>query len=405
MSARAGIWLVCSGICLGLCLGTSVSADVLYLQQGGRIEGDLLNPDESPRRTYELKTIQGVKLHIPSSQVERVVVKSESERRYEQFAMTLPDTPAAHWDAAERCAAANLGEQRTYHLEQVIRLDPEHEKARHALGYSRLEGKWARQDETMEKRGFVRDGGTWKYPQELEMDQLKEEAESHTVKWRKDLNRWRDWLFSRDPQKSAQGEQAFRTVRDPAAAPALIELLRRPKEPTPVRLMYLDVLAQFNTVDSLVTLVKVSLEDGDQKMREKALEYLAKSKSKQVVRQYMKMLKHEDNTVVRRAAVALERMGDAEATPALIDALITTHKFVEGSAAMNPSFSKDGGGGGLSMGGGPKVVKKKLNNEPVLRALQALNPGTAYGYDQQKWRVWYASTHKPAPVASLRRSE
>jgi hypothetical protein len=57
------------------------------------------------------------------------------------------------------------------------------------------------------------------------------------------------------------------------------------------------------------------------------------------------------------------------------------------------------------MGGGPKVVKRKLKNEPVLRTLTALNPGVNLGFDQSSWRKWYKDQHKPKAIVSLRRSE
>ena len=384
----------------------AVRADVLILKHGGRVEGELLNPEETPRRTYLIKTLEGAKLSVAPNQVDRVVEKSEAERKYEAFVSKLPDTVAAHWDAAERCSKVGLlAEQRLFHLEQVVRLDPNHEDARHALGYSRIDGKWVRQAEAMESKGYVRAGGAWRLPQELELESVNAELEQREVKWRKDIRMWREWLKAgRDPQKAASAEVSIRAIRDPSALAPLIELAVRDKEPVPMRLMFIDALSQIGGPAALATVVKLALEDRDVKIRDRCLDKLEKAQSKPAVRQFIKNLQHEDNVIVQRAAVALDRMKDPEATPALIDALITTHKIVEGSSAMSPTFSNDGGGG-LSMGGGPKLVKTKFKNEPVLRTLTALNPGVNFGFDQLRWKDWYKEVNKPKGIVSLRRSE
>jgi hypothetical protein len=381
-------------------------ADVLFLNHGGRVEGELLNPEQSPRQNYLVQTPDGVKLTVPAAQVDRVVVKSDAVRKYETLLAKLPDTPEAHLDFAERCGKANLNEQRQFHLEQVLRLDPNHEAARHQLGYSRVDGKWTKPSETMEAKGYIRAGGAWRLPQELELDAAADEHDQKVSRWRKDFKIWRDWIVKgRDPQKVIQGEQSYRAVHDPLAAEALAELLTREKEPPALRLLYVDVLGQINATASLVTLVRLAVEDRDPAIRERCLDKLAKAQSKAAVRQFMKGLKHEDNVIVNRAAVALDRMKDPEATPALIDALITTHKLVEGGGSgISPTFTPEGGGG-LSMGGGQKVVKKQFKNETVLRTLTVLNPGVNLGFDQVSWKAWYASQNKPQTIVSLRRSE
>jgi hypothetical protein len=171
-----------------------------------------------------------------------------------------------------------------------------------------------------------------------------------------------------------------------------------------LRQLYVDVLAQIGGPAVLATLVRLTVEDRDPLVRERCLDKLATVQSKAAVRQFLKYLKHDENLAVQRAAVALERMQDPEAIPHLIDALITTHKVLEGGSAMSPTFTSDGGAG-LSMGGGPKLVKKKFQNEPVRRAPLSFQPGANYGFNQILWKDWYQQQHKPELNVSLRRSE
>lgn len=393
--------LFLSIVCISCLSASRARADVFYLTSGGRVEGELLNPDESPRKTYLVQIPDGGKLKLANTQIERVVVKSEAEKSYETFVATLPDTVDAHWDTAQRCEKAGLAAQRDFHLEQVLRLDPIHEQARHALGYSRVEGKWVRPDEVMRQKGYVRYGNAWRLPQEIELDAAAEAQEKQTVEWRKKLKMWREWLV-KNRERAVDGRNEITRIRDPLAVAALVEALTRDKELQPIRLLYIEPLAEIGGPEALATFVRLVLEDRDAEVRQRCLDRLAKSGSKSAVRQFIKALKHDDNIVVQRAAVALERMNDAEATLPLIEALITEHKQIVGGNSLNPTFSGDGGAG-LSMGGGPKVVKKKVQNEAVRRALSTIHPGVNFGFDQPRWRAWYIDQNKPKTSVSLRR--
>ena len=174
----------------------------------------LLNPNESPRETYVVETRCGGRLTLNGEQVEKVVVKSEAERRYEAFLPSVPDTAEGHWDAAQRCEKAGLTEPRNFHLEQVLRHDPDHAEARRALGYSRIEGRWVRQDELMGARGYVRHRGAWRLPQEIVIEQRVERQQEMLVEWRKKLKLWSDWIV-KGRGKSEEGQAAIRAFASP----------------------------------------------------------------------------------------------------------------------------------------------------------------------------------------------
>jgi hypothetical protein len=377
-------------------------ADQFFLTSGGRIEGELLNPEESPRQAYVVHTGAG-KLTLKSGQVDRVILKSDAEKNYEKFVASLPDTAVAHWDTALRCEKANLKKQREYHLEQVIRLDPNHEKARHALGYSRVEGQWARADDVMKQKGYVRYGNAWRLPQEIELDIAADAQEKQTAEWRKNLKRWREWVV-RNRERAIDGRTQILQIRDPLATEALIECLTRDKEPQLVRLLYVEPLAEIGSAEALITLVNLVLRDRDAKVRETCLEKIVRSGSKAAVREFSRALKDDDNIVVNRAGSALGQMSDRDATSALIEALNTEHKITIGGSGITPTFTGDGGGG-LSMGGGPKVVKQTMSNEPVRRALVIMYPGVNFAFDEARWRAWYIEQNAPKMNVDLRRGK
>lgn len=382
--------------------GPLARGDVLFLAHGGRIEGTLLNRDESPRKTYVVQIDPGGRITLRGDQVARVVVKSQAERSYEAFLPRVPDTAEGHWDVAERCAKAGLEEQRLYHLQQVLRHDPDHEGARRALGYSRIDGRWARQQEWLEKQGYVRHGGTFRLPQEVELQKLAEREEQQLVEWRKKLKLWTNAITSNRGKGAAEAEAFIRAIRDPAAARALAELLGQDRQPRGLRQLYSDVLAQLGGHVAATTLVRIALQDPDASLRDRCLDHLASMKSPLAVPLLCRALQSEQNAIVQRAAAALARIKDPSATLPLIRALITEHKQMVGGGGIQPSFTDQGGG--LSVGGGPKIVKQKIRNESVLTALTVMYPGVNFGYDQQRWKNWFVQKSTPASV-DLRRSD
>ncbi len=384
---------------------SSVSrAETLELVNGGRIVGTLLNPDEAPRKTYVVEAYGG-KITLGSHQVTGLAAKSEAELWYETWLPKMPPDVAGNLRMAELCKERGLEAQRIFHLEQVLSLDPEHVEARRALGYSHIDGNWVHADVYFRQRGYVRHKGRWVLPQELALEAAKEEQEAAERAWSKNIRMWRSWALKRR-EKGPEGLANIRAINDPAAAATLIELLNEKDEPSQLKLLYIDVLAPMPGGAVTTELARRAILDPDAKVRERALEQLAKRGDKLAVRLFVNSLKDSDNTVVNRAAAALAHLQDPEAAPALIEALVTKHKFqVGGGAQMNPTFSNDGlggGGGGLSMGGKPRIVVKEIQNVTVRDALLTLFPGINYGFDKAAWKKWLTQQTMPVSV-NLRR--
>jgi HEAT repeat protein len=117
-------------------------------------------------------------------------------------------------------------------------------------------------------------------------------------------------------------------------------------------------------------------------------------------------LQNKDNDLVNQAAWALGQLGDPAAIPALIDAVVTKHRFKvttgSGPGGISGGFTPQGGGG-LQAGGGVKVIEKELSNRQVLTALVSLVPeGVNFAYDKPAWKNWYAR-RQLAPGVNLRR--
>lgn len=390
-----------SGLCLALC--APVRADVFLLSNGGQVEGTLLNPDDSPRETYVVQTRDGGRLVLPADDVDRLVVKSEAEARYEEVLPLVEDSEDGHWQMAKKCEEAGLKEQQEFHLEQVLRHNADHEAARRALGYNRVDGRWQRPDEYMAAQGFIRHRGAWRLTQELLIEQREQEHEEQIIAWRKKVKLWRDWII-KGRDRAAEGLANMQAIRDPRAVTALAAQLRQASEPRRLKQLYIEILSHFpESGTGIGALTYVALHDADVRLREKALDALARTGSPVATLAFVKALGDNDNKMVQRAGAALGYMQQPETTTLpLIEALITEHKYTVGGGGIQPTFGS--GGGGLSVGGKPTTVKEKMKNQPVLHALSTMHPGVNFGFDQQAWKRWYVQQNTPRDV-NLRRGE
>jgi hypothetical protein len=399
---RAVAWLL--PVALMVCARPAAWAEVFVLANGGRIEGELLNPDEKPRRAYLVQVAEGAQITLELSQVERVVTVPADQRAYEKVRRQYPDTAEGQWALAEWCREHGLSAQRTTHLERVIELDPNHVQAQRGLGHSQINGKWQKREDVMIQNGYVLYQGKWRTKQEIELMESRRKQELDEKAWFQKIERWRAWLGS-DRRDAAR--DAIAAINDPAAVRALAAAMKRDAH-TDVRVVFIESLAKIGTSEAVKMLAATALDDANEEVRLTCLDYLQRKPSAEVVAYFVSMLRSKDNTLVNRAAMALGRMKDTSAVGPLIEALVTTHKFKVTTGTGNPNsmsttFGSGGGGspGGFSFGGGTQVVTNHISNQPVLDALVALT-GQHYGFDKQSWKYWFA-TQKRGEVLPGRR--
>ena len=397
--------------CTLLLFATTASAELVLLRTGGQVDGDILNPQRDTKEPLQLRTALGVKLTIAPEQIKQVLVLSEAQRQYQQLVAQLADTVEAHQEMQRWCHQAGLIPERHKHLDAILRLDPDHEATRQTLGFIKLGSQWAKPDDWMRSQGYVRYQGSWRLRQEVEIDVRVRQQELAEKQWKKDVKAWKEQLGR--PRLADAALQNFKAIKDPAAIPALIDVVSEPSEPRELRLLCLDLLAKMPGAGTGV-MIQLAINDKDANVRDRCLEELKSNRSQPALNAFLKLLTNKSNPLVNRGAYCLERLGDPDATIPLIDALVTTHQFLVSPGGppggMSASFGNGQGGngggggglGGMSMGGKPKLVKKDLENELVLAALARLHPGVHFGYSEEKWRQWYAETFTTSKV-NLRR--
>lgn len=388
-----------------------VIADTIQLKNGGHLDGELLNPERGKDDMLIVRVESGGRIALAPAQVQRVIRKSDAQVEYEKRLPKVAETTDGHWEMAEWCRDMGLIAQRRTHLEKVIAIDPEYEKARIALGYSKASGTWLRPEEFMRRQGYVLHKGTWKLAQQVEIESNAQEWEQSVRDWRKKLHMW---LGQLDGKKREDALKNLNEIRDPAAVPPIVDLLINNETPTAVRVSMLDILEKIPSGDTTNALIQISLKDKNDNLRDRCLSLLRRTNPAAGLMAFSKELKSKDNKIVNRAGYCLQQMQLPDATVPLIEALVSSHKFLiqqgGGPGQMSTTFgggndgTADGNGlGGLGMGGKPKIISQNLQNPAVLSALTSLHAGVNFGYDQQAWRRWYTN-QQSGNGANLRRA-
>jgi hypothetical protein len=379
-------------------------AEVFLLENDGQIRGELVNRDESPRKTYVIRTATGGQVTLDAAQVKKVVRQSPAETKYDQIRPTYPDTALGQWQLAEWCRENRLNRQRAVHLERILELDPNHAGARHALGYGQINGRWQTQEQKMTENGYVKHNGSWLLPQEIEIMEQQRKEKLAQLEWAAKLKRWHGWL---NTNKADQAQANIQAVDDPFAARPLAKYLEQETRQN-IRMLYVGALGRLNAPAGMEALVHASLFDGDEEVRMACLDQVVSHKYKPAVGTYINALRTKDNRVINRAAVCLGQMKDPSAIGPLINALRTVHTFQiqkgqPGNMGGTFGTGPNSGLGSFSFGGGGvQTVKQAFDNRDVLQALVDLTGGVSYNFDMGAWKYWFAAQKKPTSLDARR---
>ena len=385
-------------------LNSDAQADTFQLSSGSTLNGKLLNPEQEPRVNYIIETAFG-KVTLDAKQVIKFVTKPLVLQQYEESVASLPDTVEAHLEMARKCKTVNLLEQHEFHLEQVLRLEPDHAPVRQQLGYVKVGGKWRQEDVLMRQQGYIRHQGRWRTVQEVAVLEANEQVEQEEIQWRTKITRWEDAILRNRPT-APDAIKSIREIKDYRATKTLAERLNEPKLPREMKLMYLDVLTEIGGNVPVQAMLKCITEDPDDVMQQRCLDQLREWQSRTAMHFFTSLLRSNDNKTVNSAANALGSLAMKDATLPLIEALTTTHKFqVGGGNNVNAGFSGNQPGlGGLQFGGKPKIVEREIQNRAALSALLSLVPeGINYGLNEDQWMNWYIRVNTPQQVNLRRR--
>jgi hypothetical protein len=384
--------------------GEQLRADVYLLKAGGRIEGELLNPDDVPRKLYKIRTGDGLEIDIEAKYIERSR-KGEREalREYNSFAPFEEDTIDNHLKLADWCSKHQLPELSKLHWKQILQHDPDHKDARNVLGYIRSDGTWMKRQELLESRGLINVGGSWKTQQQIDTEKFLEKRKRTEADWTKKIDAYRNVL-----PNNAKARNEILTMTDPLATTALWNALQKERNED-TRILLIKALSNIATSVALHNIARLSMNAQEVlEVRKVCFEELSKHpEAKQaIVGFYAAFLNPQmcDAATINAAAHALGEIGGRSALPQLIDVLITVHSDIKTVDAPSPTFGdQPGGGQGMGLGWGTRKVKevKESRNQEVLTALIKLT-GVNFQYEKNAWRVWLIESRKTSSFNARR---
>jgi hypothetical protein len=142
--------------------GSLARADTVVLEDGATYDGRVTIVDEGVRVELDFGTVT-----FERSLVKRII---RSRSRLDVFDDRL-EAAAGDVDALLRLArwSEQHGLERRARdvYRRIVRLEPDHEVARHALGHVRVDGRWLTEDEAKRAAGFVQYGGVWLSPEQV----------------------------------------------------------------------------------------------------------------------------------------------------------------------------------------------------------------------------------------------
>lgn len=135
-----------------------VAADVILLTDRTRIEGKVLAEEGD---VLLVETYAEGPVRIQRSRIARIYERVSKIDTYLRELDRTEDTADDQYRLARWCKGRGLIYRSEQHFGRAIEIDPDHEKARKALGHRQVDGRWMSEEEYQEARGYVRHEGRW----------------------------------------------------------------------------------------------------------------------------------------------------------------------------------------------------------------------------------------------------
>lgn len=378
-----------------------VAAGTVELSGGGFLAGQVREVDKESADYVIVQVDPEMSVAVAGVHVRRAIEDAElaEYRGRVQGAVSAED----HYELSRWCKQANLLHQAQYHLNRVVDIDPDHKRARAALGYVRHEGEWVSYAALKRSQGLVQDKtGRWVIPELLVSRQQADEVDRQAKQWIRQLGR----LQTRAMRGDAEAMAEIEAIDDPLASEAIARELQRTRKSAsssrPLRMTYLRLLGRFRTSSAVAALVEAGVRESDAMIREEALRLLSQYGHQSAVATYLPMLKSSQPSTVKAAARALLYFPDAELAFEYIDALTTTQKVRQQIGGGTQAGFSNSGSAGLSNGSRIIERERTVQNPEILGLLKEVAPGVDFGYDKTAWREYFSGLRSAGPT-NLRR--
>ncbi len=380
--------------------------DSVVLRSGSQLFGTVQSEgvDDEGRKYIIFQTDDGGLLKLDLARMvfrNRVRKIDEIDREYNQHISRLEDTPDAHWELYEWCGNQPSGsvrfkDQRQFHLERIMELDPNDDIAKRKLGYQYLreQDRWVPEERYHQSLGYERRGTSWAPMKQRDVDRRHDLVESAEGDRKAAFRVWSKEASKPNPNVAALRADLFR-ICDATAVPIIFNAAREEKSPA-IRALFIEAIGRVPTQVALNALCVFAIEDQVADNRDRALALLSQDHFNKptAVAVLATYLASESNVYVRRAAFGIGELGDAGSTLALVNALVTTHLVKPAGQAgrIQTGVGTDGNVNGLSLGGDTKPVMRDIPNPEVVNALKKISKQD-FGFDALAWQNWFISNH------------
>jgi HEAT repeat protein len=393
-------------------------ADIARLSNGGEVRGSFLS-EPGGGDPLAMRTILGGRIVLSADTVRSTSRRPAEVEEYVTRSRSIPHTVEAHWELAEWCKARQLTSQREEQLEALLDVDPTHAAAHRALDHMLYQGQWMTRDEAMREQGYVKYKGKYLTQQEIDLLEKTTAQRQAEQSWYPKIRLWKGWVRGNHQGRQIEGLQQLRGVVDEDAVPALRDFLSDAPQ-LALRELYVERLTAMRGVKPVASLARTSLLDVDPAIRQAAFEGLGEDQRDAAIPYYVDALKDANNAVVNRAAVALGTIGDFRVVPALIRALVTSHKIAYDAPVPDTVTIGQMPNGRYSIGGTQSVVppnielllrtgqlpygvqlvnppgartrrvsaRVNVSNEDVLASLRKLT-NQDFGYNESAWLTYW----------------
>lgn len=377
--------------------------DKLVLRSGGELYGKIIDPEkkENGENFILFETELGGIVQLRSQLVRSTIPVDTVAKSYADRAKIANDAKS-HWDVVLWCQTQKGGKLRfrdeiRFHLREIVKDDPNDEKAWRKLGYERRDGVWGRNEEVYSAFGYVKHKGKWKSKQAMKVAEQLAQMDQQRRAGKIAVNKWYEKWKKPGQLSLNQVENELNIIMGPAVIAPLFELAKENNNPR-FRGIVINQIGTVPTATSLNALVYFAVNDPDIGIRDRAATMLQQKhfdKDQIVVlmlRQADNFLGSPNNNIVQRSGQLLGQLNIESAIRPLIGALRTKHIVAPGTPAGSlGATSVNGQIQGLNAGGGEKPREMMIANQAVAGALRQIT-GQDLG-SEEAWNNWYIDNY------------
>lgn len=406
---------IAAGLIALLLIAGLAPADIIHLK-AGKVEGIIVKKTDTE---LVVETTAG-KVTLDPADVVKIERKSSPLELYREMAREVKTGDAdGHFKLGLWCLDGRLYREANGEFRKAIAIEPSHKGARERLGYVLKDGKWMTHSEAKRADGFVKHGDRWMTQEQR--DRLERRAA--VVAWGK---RIQAAIAKKPVREDAIAARIAALLRGRDGEPAqmalrltLRDLIKEAQEARrdrtcPARIALVEAVGDQEAAEATALVRWAAIADPDDGVRGVATGVLRAQKDVDNTACFVGMLRHFTGSrfrikgdkkaratarrVLRRAAEALDQLGDARAVPALADAMVVRFHIPEQQnkdelPPMNIGFSNN-------TFVGSNVTTDQHGNQFVMPVTEGSNWGTD---DEAKKRVDTGFFFNDAAYSALRK--